>query len=31
VEDIINKEEEELDEQYTAIKINYEAEVIGEV
>ena len=28
VEDIINNKEEELDEQYTAIKIDYKAEVI---
>ena len=27
---IIDKEEEELDEQYAAIKINYKTEVIGE-
>jgi len=31
VEDyIINEEEEEQDEQYTAIEIDYETEVIGE-
>jgi hypothetical protein len=30
VEDTINEEEEELDEQYTAIKIDYEAKVISE-
>ena len=31
VEDhMINEEEEELDEQYAAIKIDYETEVIGE-
>jgi len=29
VEDIINKEEEELDKQYTAIKINCKVEVIS--
>jgi hypothetical protein len=29
VEDIINKEEEELDKQYTAIEIDYKAEVIS--
>jgi len=30
VEDhIINKEEEELDKQYTAIKINYKTKVIS--
>jgi len=30
VEDyMINKEEEELDKQYTAIKIDYETKVIG--
>jgi len=29
VEDIINKEGKELDKQYTAIKIDYKAEVIS--
>ncbi len=29
VENIINKEEKELNEQYMAIKIDYEAAVIG--
>ena len=28
-DDIINKEEGELDEQYTAIKIDYKTKVIG--
>ena len=28
-DDVINKEEGELDEQYTAIKIDYKTEVIG--
>ena len=31
VEDGVTDEEEKLDEQYTAIKINYENEVISEV
>ena len=30
-DDVANKEEEKLDEQYVAIKINYENKVIGEV
>ena len=30
-DDVTNKEEEKLDKQYTAIKINYKNEVIGEV
>ena len=29
-DDVTNKEEEELDKQYTAIKIDYEIEVVGE-
>jgi len=30
-DDVTNKEEEKLDKQYTAIRINYENKVIGEV
>ena len=30
-DDVTNEEEEELDEQYAAIEIDYENEVIGEV
>jgi len=29
-DDVINKEKEELDKQYAAIKIDYETKVIGE-
>ena len=29
-DDVINKKEGELDEQYAAIKIDYEIEVVGE-